>query len=123
MKKILLWLKEIILQKVDEIKLEDYTFQNIDEEVKDKKIELIEKNDKNQEMENVGNTVEKLYIEKNIFHNDYAKVKEENMDISKETNEDPKIEIVEIIKDNHVEINLDDKPITNKIFLLICELK
>ena len=118
-----MWLKKIILQKVDEIKLEDYTFQNIDEEVKDKKIELIEKNDKNQEMENVGNTVEKLYIEKNIFHNDYAKVKEENMDISKETNEDPKIEIVEIIKDNHVEINLDDKPITNKIFLLICELK
>jgi hypothetical protein len=73
--------------KLTNFKLEDDTFQEIDEEVKEKKIKLIEKNG-----ENHGNTMQELYVEENIFFEDYAKFKEEKMEISEEINEDHIIE-------------------------------
>jgi hypothetical protein len=73
--------------KLTNFKLEDDTFQEIDEEVKEKKIKFIEKNGKNH-----GNTMQELYVEENIFFEDYAKFKEEKMEISEEINEDHIIE-------------------------------
>ena len=68
-------------------KLENDTFQEIDEEVKEKKIKLIEKNG-----ENHGNTMQELYVIENIFLEDYAKVKDEKIEISEEINKDHIIE-------------------------------
>ena len=76
-----------VFQQVDEFKLEDDVFQEIDEEVKEKKIKLIEKNGKNH-----GNTMQELYVVENIFLEDYAKVKDEKIEISEEINEDHIIE-------------------------------
>ncbi len=73
--------------KLTNFKLEDDTFQEIDEEVKEKKIKLIEKNGKNH-----GNTMQELYVVENIFLEDYAKVKDEKIEISEEINEDHTIE-------------------------------
>ena len=73
--------------KLTNFKLEDDTFQEIDEEVKEKKIKLIEKNGKNH-----GNTMQELYVVENIFLEDYAKVKDEKIEISEEINEDHIIE-------------------------------
>ena len=73
--------------KLTNFKLEDDTFQEIDEEVKEKKIKLIEKNGKNH-----GNTMQELYLVENIFLEDYAKVKDEKIEISEEINEDHIIE-------------------------------
>ena len=74
-------------KKLTNFKLEDDTFQEIDEEVKEKKIKLIEKNGKNH-----GNTMQELYVVENIFLEDYAKVKDEKIEISEEINEDHIIE-------------------------------
>ena len=73
--------------KLTNFKLEDDTFQEIDEEVKENKIKLIEKNGKNH-----GNTMQELYVVENIFLEDYAKVKDEKIEISEEINEDHIIE-------------------------------
>ena len=73
--------------KLTNFKLEDDTFQEIDEEVKDKTIKLIKKNGKNH-----GNAMEELYVEENIFLEDYEKFKDEKMEISEEINEDHIIE-------------------------------
>ena len=43
--------KELDLQQIVELKLEDNTFQEVDEEIKEKKIELIKENGGNHEME------------------------------------------------------------------------
>ena len=43
--------KELDLQQIVELKLEDNTFQEVDEEIREKKIELIKENGGNHEME------------------------------------------------------------------------
>ena len=65
--------KDQDLQQVVELKLEDTTCQKFDEEVKEKKVELIVDNDKNQEMvinENiVEDPIEVKYDDESIIHN------------------------------------------------------
>lgn len=48
------------MQKVDELKLKNNIFQEIEEEDKENKIVLIKKNDENYEVELLRNTVEDL---------------------------------------------------------------
>ncbi len=54
--------------------------------------------------------VKQVYVEENVFLEDHAKVKEENIEIFKEINEDPivekepEIEIVKAIREDHLEI-------------------
>ena len=66
------------LQQVVELKLEDTTCQKFDEEVKEKKVELIVDNDKNQEMviiENiVKDSIEVKYENESITHNPHVSV-------------------------------------------------
>ena len=50
--------KDQDLQQFVELKLEDTTFQNFDDEVKEKKIELIVDNGENQEMVTIENIME-----------------------------------------------------------------
>ena len=61
------------LQQVIELKFEDTTCQKFDEDVKEKKVELIMDNDKNQEMvinENiVEDPIEVKYDDQSIIHN------------------------------------------------------
>ena len=61
------------LQQVIELKIEDTTCQKFDEDVKEKKVELIVNNDRNQEMviiENIAeNTIKVKYEDKSITHN------------------------------------------------------
>ena len=73
--------------KLTNFKLEDDTFQEIDEEVKEKKIKLFEKNG-----ENHGNLCKNCMSKRIIFLEDYSKVKNEKMEISEEINEDHIIE-------------------------------
>ena len=66
------------LQQVVELKLEDTTCQKFDEEVKEKKVELIMDNEKNQEMviiENiVKDSIEVKYENESITHNPHVSV-------------------------------------------------
>ena len=61
------------LQQVVELKFKDSTFQNFNEEVKEKKIELIVDNGINQEMVIIENIVEDpievKYEDESIIHN------------------------------------------------------
>ena len=61
------------LQHVIELKIEDTTCQRFDEEVKEKKVELIVDNDINQEMQIIENIVEDSievkYEDESITHN------------------------------------------------------
>ena len=75
-KEILKWLKKIkncnkLLNW--RLKIKDTTYQKLDEEVKEKKFELIMDNDRNQEMEIVENIVEDpievKYEDKSTTHN------------------------------------------------------
>lgn len=50
--------KDKVLQQVDKLMIEHNTFQEFDEEIKEKKIELIGENGKNLDMEIIGNIVE-----------------------------------------------------------------
>ena len=60
------------------MKIKDTTYQKLDEEVKEKKVELIMDNDKNQEMEIVENIVkdpiEVKYKDKSTTHNPQVSV-------------------------------------------------
>ena len=64
--------KDQILQELIELKIEDTTCQKFDEDVKEKKVELIVDNDKNQEMVIIENIVEDpievKYEDKSITH-------------------------------------------------------
>ena len=53
--------KDQDLQQVIELKIEDTTCQNFDEEVKEMKVELIVDNDRNEEMVIIENIVEDDY--------------------------------------------------------------
>ena len=61
------------MQQVTELKIKDTTYQKFDEDVKEKKVELIMDNDKNQEMvinENiVEDRIEVKYDDESIIHN------------------------------------------------------
>ena len=61
------------MQQVIELKIEDATYEKFDEDVKEKKVELIMDNDKNQEMvinENiVEDPIEVKYDDQSIIHN------------------------------------------------------
>ena len=61
------------LQQVIELKIEDTTCQKFDEDVKEKKVELIVNNDRNQEMVIIENIVENpikvKYEVESITHN------------------------------------------------------
>ena len=65
--------KDQDLQQVVELKVEDTTCKKFDEEVKEKKVELIVDNDRNQKMvivENiVENPIEVKYKDKSTTHN------------------------------------------------------
>ena len=104
-----------VFQQVDEFKLEDDVFQEIDEEVKEKNIELIEKNGEYHE-----NTMQELCVEDNIFLKDDTEAKDEKMEISMELNEDPiiekdlEIDIVKAIEEDHFKINSTGKSMTHK---------
>ena len=60
------------------MKIKDTTYQKLDEEVKEKKVELIMDNDRNQEMEIVENIVkdpiEVKYKDKSTTHNPQVSV-------------------------------------------------
>ena len=60
------------------MKIKDTTYQKLDEEVKEKKVELIMDNDRNQEMEIVENIVEDpievKYKDKSTTHNPQVSV-------------------------------------------------
>ena len=60
------------------MKIKDTTYQKLDEEVKEKKVELIMDNDRNQEMEIVENIVEDpievKYDDKSTTHNPQVSV-------------------------------------------------
>jgi hypothetical protein len=104
-----------VFQQIDEFKLEDDVFQEIDEEVKEKNIELIEKNGEYHE-----NTVQELCVEDKIFFIDSIEAKDEKMEISEEINKDPiiekdlEIEIVKAIKEDQLKINSKGKSMTHK---------
>ena len=61
------------MQQVIELKIEDTTYEKFDEDVKEKKVQLIMDNDKNQEMvinENiVEDPIEVKYDDQSIIHN------------------------------------------------------
>ena len=61
------------MQQVIELKIEDATYEKFDEDVKERKVELIMDNDKNQEMvinENiVEDPIEVKYDDQSIIHN------------------------------------------------------
>ena len=61
------------MQQVIELKFEDTTCQKFDEDVEEKKVELIVDNDRNQEMVIIGNIVEDpievKYDDQSIIHN------------------------------------------------------
>ena len=61
------------MQQVIELKFEDTTCQKFDEDVEEKKVELIVDNDRNQEMVIIGNIVEDpievKYEDESITHN------------------------------------------------------
>ena len=65
--------KDQDLQQVNELKFEDTTCQKFDEDVKEKKVELIVDNDRNQEMVIIENIVEDpievKYEDESITHN------------------------------------------------------
>ena len=65
--------KDQDLHQIIELKIEDTTCQKLDEEVKEKKVELIVDNDRNQKMvivENiVENPIEVKYKDKSTTHN------------------------------------------------------
>ena len=68
-----MWSLNQDLQHVIELKIEDTTCQRFDEEVKEKKVELIVDNDINQEMQIIENIVEDSievkYEDESITHN------------------------------------------------------
>ena len=61
------------MQQVIELKIEDATYEKFDEDVKEKKVQLIMDNDKNQEMvinENiVEDPIQVKYDDESIIHN------------------------------------------------------
>ena len=61
------------MQQVVELNLEDTTCQKFDEEIKEKKVELIVDNNRNQDMVIIENIVEDLievkYDDESIIHN------------------------------------------------------
>ena len=61
------------MQQVIELKIEDTTYEKFDEDVKEKKVQLIMDNDKNQEMvinENiVEDPIQVKYDDESIIHN------------------------------------------------------
>ena len=99
--------KDQVFQQVNEFQLEDDVFQEIDEEVKERNIELIEKNGEYHD----ESTMQQLCVEDNIFLKDYIEAKDGKIGISEEINEDPIIEkdleikIVKAIKGDHFKIN------------------
>ena len=61
------------MQQVTELKIKDTTYQKFDEDVKEKKVDLIVDNDKNQEMVIIENIVKDpikvKYDDESIIHN------------------------------------------------------
>ena len=61
------------MQQVTELKIKDTTYQKFDEDVKEKKVDLIVDNDRNQEMVIIENIVKDLikvkYDDESIIHN------------------------------------------------------
>ena len=61
------------MQQVTELKIKDTTYQKFDEDVKEKKVDLIVDNDRNQEMVIIENIVEDpikvKYNDESIIHN------------------------------------------------------
>ena len=61
------------MQQVTELKIKDTTYQKFDEDVKEKKVDLIMDNDRNQEMVIIENIVKDpikvKYDDESIIHN------------------------------------------------------
>ena len=61
------------MQQVTELKIKDTTYQKFDEDVKEKKVDLIVDNDRNQEMVIIDNIVKDpikvKYDDESIIHN------------------------------------------------------
>ena len=61
------------MQQVTELKIKDTTYQKFDEDVKEKKVDLIVDNDRNQEMVIIENIVKDpikvKYDDESIIHN------------------------------------------------------